>query len=132
MRISRKSPKRSDAFQSRFLEAGKDAAPIRKARRLREHLAGQIIQAVLQSGFAVALLLFGRAVFNLFERHGADLNPWYLRLSLAAVLVCFVLVVRRLWARIVEIRESREDLKAAQRQMDALRESLRQGKGPDS
>ena len=34
--------------------------------------------------------------------------------------------------RIVEIRESRQDLKAAQQQMDALRDALRQGEGPDS
>jgi len=129
MRISRKSPQRSDAFKSRFLEAGKDAAPIRRARRLREHLAGQVIHALLQCGFAVALVLFGRALFNLFERHGGSLNPWYLRLSLVGVLVCFVLVVRRLWARIREIRESRQDLRDAQRQMEELRDSLRQGDG---
>ncbi len=118
MRISRKSPRKSDAFKSRFLEAGKDAAPMRQSRRLREHLAGEVIQSLLQAGFLVALVFFGRAVVHLFQRHGAHLNPWYLRLCLVGVLVCFAARAPADRARIREIRESRQDLREAQRQLE--------------
>lgn len=125
MRISKRSPRKSDAFKSRFVEAGREAAPIRHARWLREELAGLFVHAVLQAGFAVALVFFGRSLFHLFSRHGADLNPLYLRLSLLSVLVCFVLVVRRLVMRILEMREVRSDLATANRQLEAMREAGR-------
>ncbi|MEZ4389389.1 MAG: hypothetical protein R3D98_17740 [Candidatus Krumholzibacteriia bacterium] len=127
MRISRKSPRKSDAFRSRFLEAGKAAAPIRHARRLREHLAGEVILFALQLGFLVALVFFGRAVANLFHRHGAHLNPWYLRMCLLGVVVCFVLMARRVWTRGRDIRETRQELRQAQQQMDDLRHAVRRG-----
>jgi len=126
MRISKRSPRRSDAFRSRFLDAGRDAAPIRHVRRLREDLAGQIVYSLLQIAFVVALVLFARSVVHLFARHGSHLSPWYLRLSLAAILVCSVLVLWRLVRRIREIRDLRRELAAADKTLQELRaETLR-------
>jgi hypothetical protein len=124
MLSSKKSPRRSNLFRSRFLAAGKDAATIRDVRRLREYLAGQIIMAALQVGFLIALALFARAVLVLFERHGDSLNPLYLRMSLGGIVVCFLLVARRLFLRGREIVEVRADLATASRKLEALREDL--------
>lgn len=114
-------PRRSEAFRSRFLDAGKDAAPLRRARQLREYVAGEVVHALLQAGFLVALIFFARTLVDLFARHGADLDPWYLRLSLFGLLVCFVLIARRLVGRVREIREARRDLAEAERQLAAMR-----------
>ncbi len=132
MLSSKKSPRKSKIFLSRFLAAGEDAATIRDVRRLQEFLAGQIVLAVLQAGFLVALALFARAVFHIFERHGDALNPLYLRLSLGGILVCFLLVGRRLVARIRLLLELRRDLADANRRLRELREALRRraGDGP--
>lgn len=124
-----KKPRRSNAFQSRFLDAGQEAAPIRHARQLRDYLAGQVIQAILLAGFLVALVFFARSVFHLFESHGQDLSPWYLRLCLTGILVCFLLFSRRLFGRLLEIREVRADLRDANRKLDKMREDLRRGGG---
>ncbi len=121
---SKRYRRTSDLFRSRFLAAGEDAALIRDARRLREYLAGQAILASLQVGFLVALGLFSRTVWNLFARHGEALNPWFLRVSLFGILVCFLLVGRRLLARIGEIRAVRADLAEADRRLRGLREEL--------
>jgi hypothetical protein len=123
-----KSRRQSDAFRSRFLDAGRDAAPIRHARQLRDHQAGLVVQMVLLAGFLVALVLFARSVVHLFDRHGTELNPWYLRLCLAGILVCFVLFARRMVGRILEFRDVRRDLQDAHRQLDKLREDLRRGR----
>lgn len=125
MLTSKRSPRKSDAFRSRFLDAAHEAAPLRAARQLREHLAGELVQAVLQAGFIVALVLFGRSLWHLFEKHGGHLDPWYLRLSLAAVGITVILVGRRLIRRIVDIRETRQELAVARQQLDALRERNR-------
>jgi hypothetical protein len=122
----KKSRRRSSAlFQSRFLAKGHEAAPLRHARQLREHLAGQVVQVVLMVGFAVALGFFARSILHLFERHGAGLSPWYLRLCLGGILVCFVLVVRRIVARIQEILWLRRELAETQRKLRELRDQLR-------
>ena len=125
----KQTPRRSDAFRSRFLEAGRDAAPIRHARQLREYLASQLIQAVILAGFVVALVFFAQALIRLFERHGQQLSPWYLRLCLGGILVCFVLFIRRLFGRVREIRDTRRDLSEANRKLAALRDRYRRGDG---
>jgi hypothetical protein len=125
MLSSKKSPRKSKLFRSRFLAAGQDAATLRDVRHLREYLVGQTALAVLQSGFLVALALFARTVLHLFARHGDLLDPWYLRLSIGGILVCFLLVGRRLIRRIAEIRELRADLRTATRRLEVLREELR-------
>lgn len=125
MLSSKRSPRRSKLFRSRFLAAGKDAATIRDVRRLREYLAGQIIMAALQVGFLIALALFARAILVLFERHAEALNPWYLRVSIGGTVVCFLLVARRLLLRCREIVEVRADLNEAGRRLQALREELK-------
>ena len=127
MRIMKNSPRKSEAFRSRFLDAGQDAAPIRHSRQLREYLAGQIVHAILLAAFLVTLVFFARSAVHLFERHGNDLNPWYLRLCLTGILVCFLLFAKRLIGRIREIREVRVDLREANRRLDELREKLRRG-----
>jgi hypothetical protein len=121
----KRSPRKSDAFRSRFLEAGKEAAPIRHARQLREYMASQVIQAVVLLGFLVALGFFAQTMLRLFERHGGQLNPWYLRLCLAGILVCFVLFARRLIGRVREILDTRADLREANRKLAALRDQYR-------
>lgn len=122
----KKSPRKSEFFRSRLMARGEDAATIRDVRRLREFLGGQIVMSVLQAGFLVALVLFARAVYNIFERHGGTVNPVYLRLSLGGILLCFFLVVRRLVQRLRDIFELRRDLNEANRKLRALRERLHQ------
>jgi hypothetical protein len=122
-----RTPRRSEAFTSRFLEAGKAAAPLRHARQLQEYLAGEVVLFALQGGFLVALAFFGRTLVNLFERHGAQLDPWYLRLSLLVLVVCFLLVARRVWARGRNILEARHDLRHARQQLEELREKIQRG-----
>jgi len=126
MPISKRSRRKtSDLFKSRLLEHGHDAAPLRHARQLREHLASQIVQGVLLLGFLVALIFFGRALVHLFDRHGEGLSPWYLRLCLAGILVCFVLVSRRVFHRVSEIIWLRRELAETQRKLRELRDQLR-------
>lgn len=125
MLSSKKSPRRSDLFRSRIMAAGQDAATIRNVRRIQEFLAGQVVLAILQAGFLVAFALFARAVYNIFERHGNELNPQYLRLSLGGILVCFLLIARRLVLRARAIIGLRSDLSQAQAELRELRESLR-------
>lgn len=122
-----RTPRQSDAFRSRFLEAGKAAAPLRHVRQLQEYLAGEVVLFALQGGFLVAMALFARTMINLFERHGAELDPWYLRLSLLGVVVCFVLVARRVLVRGRDILEARRDLRHAREQLDVLRDEIRRG-----
>jgi len=100
---------------------------LRHARQLQEHLAGEVVLFALQAGFLVALAFFGRTLIHLFDRHGAELDPWYLRLSLLGVVVCFVLVARRVWARGRDILEVRRDLRHARQQLDDLRDAIRRG-----
>jgi hypothetical protein len=125
----KRTPRRSDAFRSRFLEAGKEAAPIRHARQLREYMASQLVQAVVLTGFLVALVFFAQTLVRLFDRHGEELNPWYLRLCLGGILVCFVLFARRLFGRVREIRDTRADLREANRELAALRDRYRRTNG---
>lgn len=125
MLSSKRSPRRSNLFRSRLLAAGDDAATIRSVRHLRDYLVGQVILVVLQMGFLVALAMFARSVHAIFASHGEALNPWYLRLSIGGVLVSFLLVGRRVIARLLEIRELRSDLREANRKLEALREELR-------
>ncbi len=127
MWISKRSPRKSEAFRSRFSEAGADAAPLRHARRLKEYLVGAVVQGVLQVGFLVTLVFFARSSIHLFQHHGAHLSPWYLRLCLAAILVCFLLVLRRVIGRILEIREVRAELAEANGQLRELRDKMRGG-----
>jgi hypothetical protein len=124
---SKKFPRKSDLFRSRFLAAGKDAAVIRDVRRLREYLAGQVILAGLQGGFLVALALFARTVWHLFARHGEALNPMFARISLLGFLVCFLLIGRGLLLRLREIRAVRIDLAEANERLLELREELLRG-----
>ncbi len=121
MRTSKRSPRKSDAFKSRLFEAGSDAQPIRHARRLQEDLAGTVVMAVIHVGFMVALGLFARSVIHLFAKHGAHLSPWYLRLCLLGILVCFVLVGRRVVVKVQEIFEIRGLLREANARLDAMR-----------
>jgi hypothetical protein len=125
MLTSKRSRRKSDVFRSRFLDAGHEAAPLRNARRLREYLAGQVVQGLLQLGFLVAMVYLGRALVHLFERHGADLNPWYLRVCLVGIGVSCLLVARRLLLRIKDILETHRDLRQTQRQLEDLREANR-------
>jgi len=125
MRTSKRSPRKSDAFKSRLMDAGRDAQPIRRARRLQEDLAGTMVMAVIHVGFLVALALFARSVIHLFAKHGTHLSPWYLRLCLLGILVCFVLVARRVVSKVQEIFEIRGLLRTANARLDEMRSGHR-------
>ena len=130
MLTTKKSRRRtSELFRSRLLEQGRDAAPLRHARQLREHLAGELVQTILLVGFAVALGFFARSLIHLFDQHGSGLDPWYLRLSLAGILVCFLLVARRIRHRIGEIIWLRRELAEVQRKLQELRDQYRGRRG---
>ncbi len=110
MLISKRSRRRSEMFESRFRSAEGSDFPVRQYLRCREEIASEAVQAALMLVFAVTLALFGRPLWTLFERHGANLSPLYKWMALAALFVFIVSVLRRLYIKIMIIREIRREM----------------------
>ena len=119
MLISKRSRSKSDAFESRFKTGEGVEFPLRQYLRCREELVSLAVQAVLLVVFAVTLTLFGRTLNGLFITHGADLKPVFRWLALGALFVFIVSVLRRLYNKIMEMREVRGE-------MTRLKEEFRQ------
>lgn len=129
MLITRRSRRRSEVFRSRFDEAGQEF-PLRQYMRCREDVASSIVHAVLLAGFAVALVLFGRVLWRVFSVHGGDLSPWYQRFSALGVGIMILFVLRRLWGRVQNAREARDEMRALQARLRALGEDAPRDDGP--
>ncbi len=119
MLISKKSPRTSTRFASRFGVGAPGEFPLRQYLRLREDLALGMLQATLLAIFLALILVFGRAFDGLFRSHGAGLNPVY-RMAIWVLVAIFALsVMRRLYYKLVGLREIR-------REMQTLRATFRQ------
>ncbi len=110
MPISKRSPRKSEQFTSRF-RGGDVDFPVRQYLRGREDLASGMVHVFLLAAFLVTLVVFGRTVDRLFEAHGADLNPWYRRGALLLLGLFCLSVLRRLYYKVCSLRELRRELR---------------------
>lgn len=120
MLISRKSPREraKGPFHSRFL-GGADDLPLRRYRLCREALATGALHAGILAALLVSMILFARSAWILFLRHGAGGNPWWPRAGLGLLAILVLLMARRLWRRIHELRELRAEVARLARELRA-------------
>lgn len=110
MLISKRSPRTSERFSSRFGDGAPGDFPLRQFLRLREDLQVQTVHAALTALLAVLLLVFGRSLDGLFQAHGAHLSPWYRRGLWILVVILALSVLRRLYYKLVELRQIRREM----------------------
>ncbi|MFH1844398.1 MAG: hypothetical protein ABIF77_14460 [bacterium] len=120
MLITKRSRKRSDKFQSRF-EAGESSFPIRQYLRCREEMISGVIHAVLMLCFLVTLVFFAKTLDNFFQAHADTINPFYRWVSLAVLIGMMLLVVRRIWNKIRDTRQAREEMQELAQQVPDLK-----------
>jgi len=120
MLISKRSRRKSELFESRFKDGSSVDFPVRQYLRCREDLFSGIVHVALLAVFAGTLIAFGRTLAGLFNRHGADLNPWYERGAFVLLALFCLSVLRRLYYKVIEMRDVR-------REMVALKASFRAG-----
>jgi len=125
MLISKRSRRKSERFDSRFRDGRDGGFPLRQYLRAREDFVSGLVHVVLLAAFAVTLAGFTRTVHGLFVRHGADLNPWFHRLALVAMAVFVLSVLRRLYYKVLELRDIRREIRALRQAID------RQGDGEE-
>jgi hypothetical protein len=125
MRTTKNSRRTSRVFRHRFDGVGTEAAPVRYLQRAREEMLGAVIHAILLAGFVVALAFFARSLRHLFAAHGDQAPGWVEPVAMVGLAVFVVLVVRRLVAKVHEIRELRQELRELRAQVAMLRQQLR-------
>lgn len=118
MLISKRSPRTSERFSSRFGDGAPGDFPLRQYLRLREDLGVHSVHAGLTALLVVLIGVLGRAFDGLFRSHGGHLSPWYRRGMWMLVVIFALSVLRRLYYKVVELREIR-------RQMGELRAGFR-------
>ncbi|MEN8005481.1 MAG: hypothetical protein ABFS42_00580 [Candidatus Krumholzibacteriota bacterium] len=111
MLISKRSRKKSDLFESRFRDGSGGDFPLRQYLRCREDFSSGLVHCLLYVAFAVTLVVFTRTIDDLFSTHGADLNPWYRRGALFLMGLFVLSVLRRLYYKVVDLRETRVEMK---------------------
>ena len=110
MPISRKSRRKSELFESRFRSGGGADFPLRQYLRCREDFSSGLVHAFLLLAFAVMVVFFARTVGQLFDSHGAHLNPWLKRGAVALVAVFALSVLRRLYYKVRDLGEIRSEM----------------------
>ena len=110
MLISKRSRRKSDAFESRFRTGQGTEFPVRQYLRCREDFSSGVVHALLTVAFLVTLGVFGRALDHVFDSHGTDLSPWYRRSALLLVGLFMLSVLRRLYYKVMELREIRQEM----------------------
>jgi uncharacterized protein YhhL (DUF1145 family) len=110
MPISKKSRRRSDLFESRFRDGSGGDFPLRQYLRAREDFTSGLVHVVLYLAFVVSLVMFTLAINDLFTVHGADLSPWYRRMALFLMGIFTLSVLRRLYYKVLELREIRVEM----------------------
>ncbi len=114
---SRKTQRSDSPFHSRFRQIEADF-PLRQYLRCRDEFTQRIIHSAVLSGIIVALVLFGRTLHHLFQRHGALVSPWYERTALFALAVVCWLLVRRIWRNLTTLRELRAEMGVLRSRID--------------
>lgn len=110
-RRSRKSRGTDSPFKSRFRQAEADF-PLRQYLRCRDEFTQRVIQSIVLCGIIVALILFGRTLHHLFERHGALVSPWYERFAIFALALVCLFIARRIWRHLVALIELRTEMRS--------------------
>ena len=83
---------------------------MRQYLRCREEFWTGILKAILLAAFGVTMVFFARTIGGLFEAHGAHLSPWYRRLVQFGLGVVILLIAGRIWAKIRQVREVRQEM----------------------
>lgn len=117
MLISKRSPKRSELFESKFRKGEGIDFPLRQYMRCREEFNSGLIHLVLLVTFVVILASFGNTIQNLFDRHGADINDGYRWLSFGMLFLFILTVCRRVYCKARELRDLRAEMRHLQEQM---------------
>ncbi len=112
MLISKRSRRKSEVFGSRFREGQGVDFPVRQYLRCREDFSSGLVHAALTVAFIFILVAFARTLGHVFDSHGASLNPWYRRLVLGLMGLFVLSVLRRLYYKVMELRELRREMGA--------------------
>lgn len=123
MLISKKSRRESELFQSRFCGPNSADFALRQYHRCREEYSSSLLQVVLTGVFGILLVMFGRAVWHLFARHGADLNPWYRYLATGLVVAMILTVLRRLLRKVGDILALRREIEEYRSVLQSAKEA---------
>ena len=110
MLITKRSRRRSELFDSRFRDGRGADFPLRQYLRCREDFVAGIVHALLLLAFAITLLFFTRTLNDLFLTHGAHLKPWYRYVALALLAFFSLSVLRRLYYKVRELRDVRQEM----------------------
>ena len=111
MLISKRSRKKSEMFDSRFRDGRGGDFPLRQYLRCREDFSSGLLTTLIFVAFIVTLVFFTRAILHLFSAHGADLSPWYRRGVLFMMGLFILSVLRRLYYKVVDLKETRVEMK---------------------
>lgn len=112
MLISKRSPRRSEVFASRFRDGTGAEFPVRQYLRCREDFASGLVHLVLLGAFLVAVVFFGRTLDHFFDAHGDRFDPWFRRGALILWGVFCLSVLRRLYYKVGALREIRREMAA--------------------
>ncbi len=118
----KRSRRKSHVFESRFRDGRAGDFPLRQYLRCREDFSSGVVHTILLAAFIVTLVGFGRTLMHLFDGHGANLNPLYRWASLGLMALFVLSVLRRLYYKVMELREIRREmarLQAGFREKDA-------------
>jgi ABC-type nickel/cobalt efflux system permease component RcnA len=110
MLISKRSRRKSDQFDSRFRDGRGGDFPLRQYLRCRDDFTSGLVHILLYVAFVVVLVMFTRAIDDLFSTHGADLNPWLRRGTLVLMGLFILSVLWRLYYKVMELREIRAEM----------------------
>ena len=115
MLISKRSRRKSALFESRFRDGRGGDFPLRQFLRCREDFTSGLVHTLLYVAFVVILVMFTFTLGDLFSTHGAALNPWYGRGCLFLMGLFILSVLRRLYYKVMELREIREEMSRLKR-----------------
>jgi hypothetical protein len=104
-------------FHSRFREGGSES-PLVRYRRLREALYGRVIYVSIQTALLGAVIALGLTLLSLFRRHGAGLEPAYVRGTLAVVAILALLMMRRIVGQVRQLLVLRRDLRSLREEVE--------------
>jgi len=114
MLISKRSPRRSALFSSKFRDGRGTDFPVRQYLRCRDDFFSGILYAILTLVFLVTLAGFTRSIAGLFDHHGAELSPLYRYLSLGLMGLFMLSVLRRLYYKVIDLFAIRQEMTGLQ------------------
>jgi hypothetical protein len=122
---SKSSHRKSDEFRHRFGGTDSEAAPVRYLQRNRDEMLGLVFHAILLAGLVVALAFLAGSLRRLCGAHGGRQPVWLEPLALAGLAALATFAVRRIIAKVRQVRELNRELHALRAQIAALRQEMR-------